>query len=130
MRQRPSVDAYTREVWSAVHRLWPNLGEDPAAVVRPYIPVLPAFLSEAHGKARTAESAAIEIVAFFLDIYLRNALSGEERKARLADLYQVSQRSLEENQKVDVLPFTAALFAAQQTASDWSAAGKVERDEA
>ncbi|MGZ6081297.1 MAG: hypothetical protein ACXWK4_10820, partial [Myxococcaceae bacterium] len=99
MRQRPSVDAYTREVWSAVRRLWPNLGDDPAAVVRPYIPVLPAFLTEAHARERTAESAAIEIVAFFLDIYLRNALSDEERKTRLVDLYQVSQRSFEESQK-------------------------------
>jgi len=130
MGQGPSVEAYTREVWSAVRHLWPNLGEDPAAVVRPYIPVLPAFLSEAQGSERTPESAAIEIVAFFLDIYLRNALSDEERKARLVDLYQVSQRSFEDSQKVDVLPFTAALFAAQQTASEWSAAGKVQREEA
>jgi|GEM_PF-3201684 len=130
MVQGSSVEAYAREVWSAVRVLWPNLGEDPSAVVRPYIPVLPAFFSEAHGRQRTAESAALEIVAFFLDIYLRNALSDEERKARLVDLYQLSQRPYEESRKVDVLPFTAALFSAQEVASTWSSEGKLEADDA
>ena len=125
-----SIETYAGEVWSAVRVLWPNLGEDPMAVVRPYIAVLPAFLSEAQRTHRTAESAALEIVTFFLDIYLRNALSDEERKARLLDLYQLSKRPYEESRKVDVLPFTAALFSAQQIASGWSSEGKIETDEA
>src|SRR3974377_382107 len=122
MGQAPSVDAYTREVWSAVGRLWPNLGADPAAVVGPQIPVLPSFLAEAHREGRTPESAAAEVTRFFLDVYLRNALSPEERNARLVDLHELSKRSYEESQKIGVLPFTAALFAAQQTLAEWAAA--------
>lgn len=129
MVQQPSVQTFTHEVWSAVRRLWPNLGEDPAAVVSPLVPALPAFLSEAHRLPRTPESAALEIVTFFLDMYLRNALSEEERKARLVDLYELSKRTYEESQKVDVLPFTAALFSAQQVASAWSAEGKIQETE-
>ncbi|HSP19216.1 MAG TPA: hypothetical protein VLQ79_06875 [Myxococcaceae bacterium] len=130
MGQGRSVQAYSSEVWSAVGHLWPPLGEDPAAVVGPYIPVLPAFFSEAHSNGRTAESAALEIVTFFLDLYLRNALSEEERKARLVDLYELSKRPFEQSRHVDVLPFTAALVSAQQIALSWSSEGKVGQDEA
>ena len=128
MGQRPSLDAYTREVWSAVSRLWPNLGKDPAAVVGPEIPVLPTFLSEAHRDGLTPESVAVEVTRAFLGVYLRNALNQEEREARLVDLHALSTRSFEESQKVGVLPFTAALVGAQQTVSAWSDAGKVPPD--
>lgn len=130
MGQEPSIDAYIREVWSAVGTLWPNLGADPAAVVRPYIPVLPAFLAEAHGQGRTPESSALETMKFFLRIYVENALGEDERKALLVDLHQLSKLSFEESQTASVLPFTAALVTAQQTVSKWKAEKKVESDAA
>ena len=128
MEKAPSVDAYTRDLWRAVGRLWPNLGKDPAAIVQPYIPVLPAFLAEAHREGRTAEWAALEVMRFFLRIYIENALTEEERKAQLVDLHALSKRSFEESQQVSVLPFTAALVGAQQTVSGWTAEGKVATD--
>ncbi len=126
MPRPPSIEAYTQEVWRAVAELWPNLGKDPASVVQPQIPALAAFLVEAHREPRSPESAAAEVVRFFLDMYLRNALTQEERNARLVDLHALSKRSFEEAQAVDVLPFTAALVGAHQTLSGWAAAGKVE----
>lgn len=128
MEKAPSIDGYTRDVWRAVGRLWPNLGKDPAAVVQPYIPVLPVFLAEAHGKGQTPESAALEVMRFFLRIYIENALTEEERNAQLVDLQALSKRSFEESQAVPVLPFTAALFGAQQTVSEWTAEEKVAND--
>ncbi|HTS82959.1 MAG TPA: hypothetical protein VMH40_20345 [Myxococcaceae bacterium] len=128
MGQPPPLDVFTREVWSAVGRLWPNLGDDPASVVGPQIPVLPAFLAEAHREGHTVEAAAAEVTRFFLDVYLRNALTPEERNARLVDLHELSKRSYEESQRIGVLPFTAALFGAQQTLSEWATAGKVPPD--
>ena len=83
-------------------RLWPNLGKDPAAVVGPEVPVLPAFLAEAHRDGLTPESVAVEVTRAFLDVYLRNALNQEEREARLVDLHALSTRSFEESQKVGV----------------------------
>lgn len=130
MGEAASAEAYTRDVWTAVGELWPNLGKDPAAVVQPYIPVLPAFLGEAHGQGRSPESAALEVVRSFLRIYIENALSADERKAQLVDLHELSKRSHEESQSVGVLPFTAALFGAQQTISAWTGAGKVAKEAA
>jgi hypothetical protein len=127
MAEAPSIEAYTQEVWRAVAELWPKLGKDPAGVVEPQIPALPAFLAEAHREGRTPESAAVEVTRFFLDIYVRNALNEDERKARLVDLHALSKRTYEEAQAVSVLPFTAALVTAQQTLSGWAAAGKVEK---
>ena len=120
--------AYTRKVWSAVGRLWPNLGKDPAAIVGPEIPVLPSFLEESHREGRSAEATAAEVTRFFIDIYVRNALSDGERAERLADLHALTKRSFEESQKIGVLPFTAALVGAQQTLGEWAAAGKVPAD--
>jgi len=126
MGAAPSLEAYTVEVWTAVRALWPNLGTSPAAVVQPYVPVLPAFLGEQHRNGVSAESTALEVLRFFLGIYVQNALGEEERKAQLVDLHAVSKASFEESQRLTVLPFTAALFGAQQTVSGWAAAGRVE----
>jgi hypothetical protein len=128
MQKTTSIDAYTGDLWRAVGRLWPNLGKDPAAVVQPYIPVLPAYVAEAHAKGQTPESAAVEVMRFFLRIYIENALTAEERNAQLVDLHALSKRSFEESQAVPVLPFTAALVGAQQTVSGWAAEGKVAND--
>jgi len=125
-----SAEAYTREVWSAVQQLWPNLGKNPARVVQPYIPVLPAFLAEAYEQGRSPEWVALEVMRFFLRIYIENVLSADERKAQLVDLHELSKRDPEESQKVGVLPFTAALFGAQQTVSTWTGAGKVGKEAA
>jgi hypothetical protein len=121
----PPLAAYTRKVWSAVGRLWPNLGKDPSAIVGPEIPVLPSFLEESHRDGRTPEATAVEVTRFFIDIYVRNALTEGERAERLGDLHALTKRSFEESQRIGVLPFTAALVGAQQTLSEWAAAGKV-----
>jgi hypothetical protein len=128
MKNAAPADGYPARVWSAVGQLWPNLGKDPARVVGPYIPVLPAFLSEAQAAGRTPESAALEVLTYFLRIYIENTLTAEERNAQLVDLHALSKRSFEDSQKVNVLPFTAALFGAQQTLSEWASAGKVPAD--
>jgi len=128
MRSDPPIETYTREVWSAVGRLWPNLGASPATIVGPQIPVLPSFLEEAHREGRTPEAAAVEVTRFFLDHYVRNVLTQDERAERLVDLHALTKRSFEESQQIGVLPFTAALFGAQQTLTEWAAAGKVPSD--
>jgi hypothetical protein len=124
----PTLESYTQEVWSAVGRLWPNLGADPAAIVGPEIPVLPSFFAEAHREGRTPESAAVEVTRFFVDHYVRNVLTQAERAERLVDLHALTKRSFEESQQIGVLPFTAALVGAQQTVTEWAAAGKVQPD--
>jgi hypothetical protein len=126
MTPTPTLQAYTAEVWRAVGTLWPNLGRDPASTIQPFIPVLPAYLAECHGKGGSPESTAFEVLRFFLDIYVREALSPEERKEQLVDLHALSKRSFEESQKVPVLRFTAALVGAHHTLTDWAAAGKVD----
>ena len=125
MGEPGSIDAYTHSVWAAVARLWPNLGADPAGTVEPAIPVLPAFLAEAHGEDRSPESAALEVLRFFLRHYIENEMSPKGRKEHLEDLYALSKRSFEESQRVDVLPMTAALVHAHATVAEWADAGKV-----
>lgn len=125
MAHPPSPEAYTQHVWNAVGELWPSLGEDPAGIVQPYVPVLPTFLSEAQRDARTPEWAALEVLRFFLDLYIREAMTEADREANLADLHALSKRSYEESQKVGVLRFTAALVGAQQTIQEWAGAGKL-----
>jgi hypothetical protein len=120
-----SPEAYTQQVWTAVRALWPNLGEDPAGTVQPYVPVLPTFLAEAHREGRTPESAALEVLRFFLDLYVRNAMSEADRKANLTDLHSLSKRTYDESQQVGVLPFTAALVGAHQVVQEWTGAGKL-----
>src|SRR5262252_8182694 len=127
MRSDPPIETYTREVWSAVGRLWPNLGASPATIVGPQIPVLPSFLEEAHREGRTPEAAAVEVTRFFLDHYVRNVLTQDERAERLVDLHALTKRSFEESQQIGVLPFTAALFGAQQTLTEWAAVGRFRR---
>ena len=125
MGEPGSIDAYTRSVWAAVALLWPNLGADPAGTVEPEIPVLPVFLAEAHGEDRSPESAALEVLRFFLRLYIENGMSPEARKEHLEDLDALSKRSFEESQRVDVLPMTAALVHAHATVAGWADAGKV-----
>jgi hypothetical protein len=128
MGSDPPLEAYTREVWGAVGRLWSKLGADPAAIVGPLIPILPSFLEEAQRLGRTPESAAVEVTRFFLDIYVRNVLTQDERVERQVDLNALTKRSFEESQQFGVLPFTAALVGAQQTLTEWATAGKVPAD--
>jgi hypothetical protein len=128
MAERMTLEAYRRDVWSAVGALWPNFGETPERLIVPYVPVLPTFLDESFQEGRTAEWAAQELTVFFLRIYVENALSPDERKARLADLHQLTQRTFDEIQRLGVLPFTAAVGSAHQTAHQWVADGKLDKD--
>ena len=128
MPERSASNEYERSVWSSVRDLWPKFGEDPERLIVPYVPVLPTFLDESYREGRTPEWAAQELTVFFLRIYVQNALSPEERKARLVDLQRLSERSFEEVQGAGVLPFTAAVFTAHQTAHRWAAEGKLEAE--
>jgi hypothetical protein len=117
---------YPGEVWKAVELLWPSFQGGADRFITPYVPAIPAFLERASRGGVSPEAAAVEILAFFMRLYVENSFKRQDKEAYLVELHQLDTMPAAALAQARVRPFAAHVWNARGVTRTWAAEGKIE----